>query len=381
MKYVNQANKFSVRKQKGQEIAQINGHVKRIDEHRYKVKSQSNGDEYDVLNTELGFTCSCCDHIFRGVKCKHIYAVEFSLAVRKQVESNIIIIRPIDSLCCQFCNSKNFVKDAVRHNKYGDIQRYLCKECRKRFSINIGFEGMRVKPQIITSAMQLYFTGESFRNVKKFLELQGVKMSHVAIYKWITKYVGLMKNYLEQIKPNVSTAWRTDELFLKIKGNMKYLYALMDDETRFWIAQQVADTKYTANINPLFKQGKELTGKRPNTLISDGAPNFNDSFKKEFYTNTTPRIRHISHIRLQGDHNNNKMERLNGEVRDREKVMRGLKRKDTPILTGYQLFHNYVRQHEGLNGKTPSDVCGIKIEGLDKWMTIIQNASHALQSR
>ena len=29
---------------------------------------------------------------------------------------------------------------------------------------------------------------------------------------------------------------------------MKYLYALMDDETRFWIAQQVADTKYTANM-------------------------------------------------------------------------------------------------------------------------------------
>jgi putative transposase len=25
---------------------------------------------------------------------------------------------------------------------------------------------------------------------------------------------------------------------------MKYLFALMDDETRFWIAQEVADTKY-----------------------------------------------------------------------------------------------------------------------------------------
>ncbi|MGC2428650.1 MAG: hypothetical protein WA421_16575 [Nitrososphaeraceae archaeon] len=49
--------------------------------------------------------------------------------------------------------------------------------------------------------------------------------------------------------------WRTEELFVKIKGDMKYLYALMDDETRFWIAQQVADTKFTANINPLFKQG------------------------------------------------------------------------------------------------------------------------------
>ena len=163
---------------------------------------------------------------------------------------------------------------------------------------------------MVTSSIQLYFTGESLRNVKRFLKLQGVNMNHVAVYRWIRKYVGLMHKYLEKIKPNVGDAWRTDELFLKVKGDMKYLYALMDDETRFWIAQQVADTKYTANINPLFREGKELTGKRPNTLISDGAPNFNDAFKKEFFTSNNPRTRHIRHIRLQGDHNNNKMETI-----------------------------------------------------------------------
>ncbi len=69
------------------------------------------------------------------------------------------------------------------------------------------------------------------------------------------------------------------------------------------------------------------------------------------------------------------MERLNGEIRDREKVMRGLKKPDTPILTGYQLFHNYIRPHMGLEGKTPSEVAGIKIEGDNKWITLIQNAS------
>jgi hypothetical protein len=70
----------------------------------------------------------------------------------------------------------------------------------------------------------------------------------------------------------------------------------------------------------------------------------------------------------------NKMERFNGEVRDREKVMRGLKKKDTPILAGYQIFHNYVRPHIGLNGQTPAERCGIKIGGNDKWLTLIQNA-------
>lgn len=67
---------------------------------------------------------------------------------------------------------------------------------------------------------------------------------------------------------------------------------------------------------------------------------------------------------------------MNGEVRDREKVMRGLKRKDTPILKGYQIFHNYIRGHEALKGKTPAQACGIEIEGSNKWLMIIQNASH-----
>jgi transposase InsO family protein len=49
------------------------------------------------------------------------------------------------------------------------------------------------------------------------------------------------------------------------------------------------------------------------------------------------------------------MERLNGEVRDREKVMRGLKKADTMILPGYQIYHNYFRPHEALKGKTPAE--------------------------
>jgi hypothetical protein len=65
-------------------------------------------------------------------------------------------------------------------------------------------------------------------------------MSHVAIYKWIKKYVGLMQICLEQIKSSISDAWRADELYVKVKGNPKYLFALMDDQTQFWIAQQVA---------------------------------------------------------------------------------------------------------------------------------------------
>jgi transposase-like protein len=54
---------------------------------------------------------------------------------------------------------------AIRRNKENNIQRYLCTDCGRRFSFNIGFDRMHLSPQIITSALQLFFTGESFRNV------------------------------------------------------------------------------------------------------------------------------------------------------------------------------------------------------------------------
>lgn len=245
------------REQLGKEIAQKENQITRIDEHHYKVKSQTTENEYNVISTEYGWSCSCMDHFYRKVCCKHIHAVEYSLAIRKEVEKERIVIEQLNVSVCPQCKSNKIVRHDIRYNKYGDLQRYTCKDCKKRFSFNLGFEKMRTNPQTITSALQLYFTGESLRNVQKFLRLQGVEVSHKTVYVWIKKYIKLMEKYLENITPKVSDKWRSDELFLKIKGNTKYLYALMDDETRFWIAQLVADNKYNEDIQELFKEGRK----------------------------------------------------------------------------------------------------------------------------
>ncbi|HKZ39354.1 MAG TPA: DDE-type integrase/transposase/recombinase [Candidatus Hodarchaeales archaeon] len=234
---------------------------------------------------------------------------------------------------------------------------------------------MKHSPQGITTAMQLYFSGESLRNTARSLRLLGVQVSHKTVFMWIKKYTTLMEKYLDKITPQISDTWRADELFSKVKGNMKYLYALMDDQTRFWIAQEVADTKFTADLRPLFQLGKQIAEKQPKTLITDGAPNFHEAYLQEFYTQElATRTEHIREIALNGQRHNNKMERMNGEIRDRERVMRTLEKTDTPILRGMQIYHNYVRPHEALEGKTPAERAGIRVEGENKWLTLIQNA-------
>jgi hypothetical protein len=106
---------------------------------------------------------------------------------------------------------------------------------------------------------------------------------------------------------------------------------------------------------------------------ADGAANFHEAYTKEFYVRKNG-TEHIREIHIAGKVHNNKMERMNGEIRDRERVMRTLERTDTPILTGMQIYHNYIRPHEALRGKTPAEKAGIQIKGENKWITIIQNA-------
>jgi transposase InsO family protein len=56
---------------------------------------------------------------------------------------------------------------------------------------------------------------------------------------------------------------------------------------------------------------------------------------------------------------------------------RSKKNPNTAILKGLQIYHNFIRPHESLDGATPAEKAGIVVEGEDKWKTIIQNATHA----
>ena len=72
------------------------------------------------------------------------------------------------------------------------------------------------------------------------------------------------------------------------------------------------------------------------------------------------------------------MERMNCEIVDSEKTMRSLK-VDASILKGIQIYHNYRREHQGLQeNKTPAEKAGIQIEGDNKGVTIIQKIKNQI---
>jgi transposase-like protein len=99
------------------------------------------------------------------------------------------------------------------------------------------------------------------------LKLLGVEVSYQKVFSWIHKHTKLMKNYVETIVPNVSDTWRADEVYVKVKGNMKYLFSLMDDETRYLISQEVAETKDKHDARQLFIRARSLMANSQKTSL------------------------------------------------------------------------------------------------------------------
>ena len=54
--------------------------------------------------------------------------------------------------------------------------------------------------------------------------------------------------------------------------------------------------------------------------------------------------------------------------------MRELKLENTPIVEGHCLYYNFIKPHQSLDGKTPSEEAGITVEGKNKWLTLIRTA-------
>jgi len=78
----------NVRFQRGSDIVDKKNQIQELDKFQYKVKSQSTCKEYEVLSTKHGWICSCADHKFRGVVCKHLYAIFCVLNREQEAESD-----------------------------------------------------------------------------------------------------------------------------------------------------------------------------------------------------------------------------------------------------------------------------------------------------
>lgn len=368
----------NARKARGMILLEEGFEPNELNPHTWIVPSQKENTSYTIIHGEHNrWSCTCKDFELKGIPCKHIYAVRIWRNFKEKFEQihtqqkQSINFTESKIRTCKFCNSTEIIKYGKKNGK----QNYYCKSCKRKFVDNVDFENMKYNPKTIALTLDLYFRGLSLRKISQHLkEFYSLGITHMTIYNWIEKYIGIMNEYVSNIQPDIGEIWHTDEMMVNIGGSWEYLWNVMDERTRFRLASVVSKERYIRDARMVFNRAKKnCIGRKPKYIVTDGLQAYKRAVKKEFITNTHE-TEHLWNVGLQHHPNNNHVERLHGNIRDREKTMRGLKIENTPIIDGHRLYYNFIKPHESLNGKTPSEAAGICVEGNNKWLTLMRKS-------
>jgi transposase-like protein len=383
------------RQLRGLEILSEPDMIRAVGNHEWAVKSQNGNGEYTVSRARIGhrgykfeWACTCPDYTYRKTACKHIFAVQFSLELKKDIEQHSqqqAAVQTVAPVACPACASVQVIRRGVRKTSFGEVQRYGCKGCGHRFTVDTGFRNMKHDPKVITLALDLYFKGVSLRKIadhlKQFHEIDVVQTTPM---RWIKKYLKLLAQYVERHKADVGKIWHSDEMtvFIKKNGEKKYyewIWNVMDAKTRYLLACQVTETRFVDDAQKPLQQAKAAASTRPHAVVTDGLQAYKQAIKNEFYDPNALVVN--PHLRLKDFEtkpNNNIVERLNGTFRERTKVMRSLPDQISAneFCAGMQVYYNYIRPHQGIEGLTPAQMANIPINlSGNRWMTMIELAT------
>lgn len=361
---------------------------------------------YCIKLRDLTGICSCPD-FERGNICKHLWAVRLSAQVKTAIERDLgpstPSVVPLPSIApCRKCGGTTVIKDGTRVCDKGKVQRFECKGCGFRFTVDDGFSRIHVQPKWVLLAFDLWVKKVSFRQTAHTLSKSlGVDVTKSTVERWVSKMARLVQKCADDAHPRTSGVWHGDETTVGVRGELLWTWNIMDHETRMWLASYISRQKDAGEARRAMRKAKRTAGgEKPDVFITDGQPAYNDALAKEFYRppeKDTPGFQHMvilpirkvpSEVQGQfpdGVHpGNNICERLQGTQRERTKVLRHYKRINSAQvkMDGFRGYYNFVRPHMGLGGATPASAAGAAIprmEGASELEALIRAAARKVE--
>jgi transposase-like protein len=202
----------------------------------------------------------------------------------------------------------------------------------------------------------MYYEGMSIKAIRRNLQQEyGNLPSTATIYEWIQKYTQYATDSIKGYEPkDIGKTWIADETVLEIDGQNVWFWDIIDDKTRFLLASRISRSRTTQDAQMLIDKAAKTAGKSPKVIITDKLASYLDVR----YGKGTE---HIQSRPFAVENNTQKIERFHGTLKDRTKVMRGLKNLESALefTNGWLVHYNYLRPHDALNDKTPAEVAGI----------------------
>ena len=138
-------------------------------------------------------------------------------------------------------------------------------------------------PEVIRTVVMMYVKYPlSLRNVEDLLFERGVDICHETVRLWWTRFgpmfaAEIRKKRVDGMRSHTHWRWHLDEVYVKINGEMRYLWRAVDHEGEV-LESFVTTTRDKAAALKFIKKAMKRHG-RPRAIVTDGLRSYGAALK------------------------------------------------------------------------------------------------------
>jgi putative transposase len=203
-------------------------------------------------------------------------------------------------------------------------------------------------PEVIRLVVMMYVKYPlSLRNVEDLLHERGIDICHETVRLWWTRFGPMFANEIrkkrvEAMRQHTHWRWHLDEVYVKINGEMRYLWRAVDHEGEV-LESFVSKERDKAAALKFIKKALKRHGS-PRAVTTDGLRSYKAAMKELT----------IEDRQEVGRWANNRAENSHQPFRRRERAMLRFRRMKTlqQFASVHATFHNHFNQERHLVSRT-----------------------------
>ncbi|MGW2248030.1 IS6 family transposase [Streptomyces hirsutus] len=177
------------------------------------------------------------------------------------------------------------------------------------------YKGHRYPVEVISHCVWLYHRFPlSFREVEELMLQRGVLVSHETVRRWCLKFGQAYANGLRRRRPRPGGKWHLDEVFIKVNGELKYLWRAVDQNGNV-LDILVQNRRDKAAARRFFRRLMQETRTVPRVVVTDKLRSYGAAHREVMSS-----VEHRSRKGL-----NNRGESSHQPTRQRGRAMKGFR--------------------------------------------------------
>jgi len=252
---------------------------------------------------------------------------------------------------CPYCQHPK-TNPRAKKTKLG-YPTFYCPACRRTFNERTGssFNNCFYPTDLIFLVVLWRLRYKlSLRDLSEMFLERGFELSHETVRLWKEQFAPIITGKLKaerrnNLKKKPARRWKTDETYLKVKGETVYLYRAIDEFGNL-VDVRLSKTRDKASAEAFFRQAVETVGHKPTQVTSDKHTSYPKAIRKQLGRKVEHRTTKYLNNPMEADHRG---------IKSRYKPMKGFKSFESAsrFCSTYDEQRNWFRYREFRNDPVP----------------------------